>query len=255
MDLRSTYLAFAMFGATLLGWRSFYGAGEFPSAGIACLLLLAALSLIGGYRIAIQRRRALLSAAIEPGSPVTGVLTGRMGASFAAIAGTSATLPITAYFALTASDQEIYLAAAAAAWIIVVSLVIERLSWSHLRPRYRMSVVGPTALGIAALPMLALVMAFAFWVLPVPAYAQTPVLAEALSSALEGLPRHHQLAFEVLSVLRIADVFIYWLLAQDGFRAGLPVFLFLVKGAVIYLSIAKLAFDCRAAMMRSEEQA
>jgi len=255
MDLRSTYLAFAMFGATLLGWRSFYGAGEFPSAGIACLLLLAVLSLIGGYRIAVQRRRALLSAAIEPGSPVAGVLTGRMGASFAAIAGTLATLPITAYFALTASDQEIYLAAATAVWIIVVSLVIERLFWSHLRPRYRMSVVGPAALGIAALPMLVLVMAFSFWVLPVPAYAQTPVLAEALSSALEGLPRHHPLAFEVLSVLRIADAFIYWFLAQDGFRAGLPVFLFLVKGAVIYLSIAKLAFDCRAAMMRSEEKA
>lgn len=253
MDLRSTYLAFAMFGATLLGWRSFYGAGEFPGAGIACLLLLAALSLIGGYRISAGRRRALLSAAIEPGSPVSGLLTGRLGAICAAIAGTSAALPVAAYFAITASDQEIYLAAAAAVWVIVVSLVIEGLAWKHLRPRYRMSVVGPVALGVAALPMLALVMSFAFWVFPVPAYANTPILAEAISSALEGLPRHHPIAFEVLSILRIADAFIYWLLAQDGFRAGLPVFLFLVKGAVIYLSIAKLAFDCRAAMMRSGE--
>jgi len=254
MDLRSTYLAFAISGATFMGWRSFYGEGEFPGVGIACLLLLAVLSLIGGYRISAGRRRALLSAAIEPGSPASRYLTGRLGAVCAAIAGTSATLPVAAYFAITASDQEVYLAAAAAIWVLVVNLVIEGLAWKHLRPRYRMSAVEPLALGVAALPMLALVMSFAFWVLPVPAYAHTPVLAGAISSALEGLPRHHPLVFEVLSVLSIADAFIYWLLAQDGFRAGLPVFLFLVKGAAVYLSIAKLALDCRAAMMRRGER-
>ncbi|MEX3314394.1 hypothetical protein [Sulfitobacter sp. PS-8MA] len=181
------------------------------------------------------------------------VLTGKMGSTMAAVMGTAGTLPIAAYFAITASGPEILLAGVAGAWVLLVSLVAERASWVHLRPHFRLSVVGPATLGVAVLPIIGLAMGFAFWVLPVPAYAQTPALSGAISAALEGLPRHHALAFEVLSVLRIADAFIYWLLAQDGFRAGLPVLLFLFKGAVIYLSIAKLTFDCRVALMRSEE--
>ncbi|MEX3314395.1 hypothetical protein [Sulfitobacter sp. PS-8MA] len=54
MDLRSTYLAFVFFAATLLGWRGFYGVGEFPGLGLGCLGLLGILSLVGGYRVALR---------------------------------------------------------------------------------------------------------------------------------------------------------------------------------------------------------
>lgn len=254
MDKRSTYLAFGMFCATLLGWRGLYGEGDFPQAGMASLAILGLVSLVGGYRISVRRRRAFLSAALEPDSQLSTVLTGRMGASLAALLGTAATLPVVAYFALTASEPELYLAAGAAAWAVAMTLLIERLTARHFRQRYRMSAVVPIAIGIAAAPVVLLAMAFAFWVLPIPAYAEASALPDAISAGLEGLPRHHPLVFEAMSVLRVADASIYWVLAQDGFRAGLPVLLFLLKGAVVYLSVAKLAVDCQAALLRREDR-
>lgn len=253
MDMRATYLGFGFFCATLYGWRELYGEGANPEFGTLCLLLAGVVSLIGGYRISVRRRRALLSAALEPQSGLRGVLTGRMGAILTAVVGTGATVPIVAYFALTASDPELYLAAAAAAWAIAISLLLDRIGAAHFRPQYRMSVTAPLAVGVAAIPVVAAAMSFSFWVLPLPDYAQAAQLPDAIAAALAGLPQHEPIVFEILSALRVADAFVYWLLAQNGFQAGLPLFLFLLKGAAIYLSVVKLAIDCQAALTRGEE--
>ena len=247
MRILPTLTAFFAFCLFLLGWRLLYPTDAYDMAGMVCLGALALLSLSGGYRVALGRQRALISASVEPESGLRNILSGRLGAAFRAIAGTATAIPVAAYVALAATGPELLLAAAAAAWAVAMALLADGALARHLRPEYRMSLVASAAIWVAAVPVVAVAVWFSYSVLPIPDYALLPSLPEVLRAAVSGLPRQHPVIFEVLTALRSLDAATYWVLDRQGFQATLPLLLFLLKGAVAYVSITKVAVDCQTA--------
>jgi hypothetical protein len=244
-----SYLSFLLLSAALLGWRAFYSEVGTTWIGVGCLAVVALISLTGGYRIALGRRQAFLNAALEPGSSLSKLLTGRIGAAVAAILGTAASLPVAAYLLLTGLWVEVALAFAGAAWVVAMVLLFDRLWLDQLRPRYGMSIISSVAIGVSAVPAIGLAMAFYYFVLPVPDFARTDELREALALGVAEFPRHHPWVFEVMSAIRSVDAFVYWVLDKNGYQAALPLTLFLLKSAITYVSVVKLAADWQAAFM------
>lgn len=245
--------AAALFAALLTAWRLLYRGADTAQAGLAALALLGAISLLGGYKTALAGRRAMLDAALERGTRLRGLMTGRAGAALSALLATGAALPPAAYFALGCSLREFRLVLALGAGLALLVLLFDALARGRIRVPLRLAVLGPQVVILAGLSFGAVHMALAYLVLPLPAYLLQPTLASALQSAVAGLPAHHDWIYAPLAAMRMIEALGYWLVTQDWALQGPAVVLFLLQGAAVYLSLAKLALDALALLLPGRE--
>ncbi len=247
MNIFPTLIALACYVGGLLTWRSLYPDPNTTALGLVALGALLLAGMVGGIRLSVQRRRAFLAMALEDKSWFRHVLSGRFTATVTnAVSGVVIGLAL-AYHLLVASAAEVYLAMSLGVSIACAFLVLNVISARHVRPLYRASLFAPFLILPTSSVFVAVHFLLARNVIPLPPYLDAPGgLAGVLAAAQAELPRHHQMVFEALAALRAVEATAYWLLAQADFAPAAPVALFLLQGALVHVSLAKLAVDLQA---------
>jgi len=114
------FLALGAYCAGLLAWRYSYPNPDLATFGLVILCALAFAAIYGGYKTALQRRRALLSAAIEDGSGLKRLLKGHATAVFASLVSIVVFLPALAYHLLLGHTGELLLSLALGLIVAIV---------------------------------------------------------------------------------------------------------------------------------------
>ena len=212
------------------------------------LTIIAILSFTGSYTVARSVRRTLIAAALEPGTRLRRVMTGRVGAAKRATATTLATVPTLGYVAMTGAMEEVMLAMIAALSTAIALAVVDRQLDGRIRPALRMAISQPSVI----LPLGAVFALLHMWasyaVLPIPSWVAPDLMARTVADGLAALPPTPEPVALAFQAIRAVDALMHWLLAQPAMAGPLPLVLALAKGAAVQIVAAKFAADAAAAV-------
>ena len=209
---------------------------------------MAVLSVAGSYTVARSVRRTLIDAALEPGTRLRHLLTGRIGAGARAAATMLATVPTLGYVAMTGAREELLLVQVAALSTAMALAVADRQLDGRIRPSLRLAILQPPVIVAVGAVFALLHMWVSYAVLPIPHWVSPDLLARTVMGGMEALPTTPQPIALAFQAIRAVDALMHWLLAQPGLDGPLPLLLALLKGAAVQIVAAKFAADCAAAM-------
>jgi len=213
------------------------------------LSILATLSFTGSYAVAVAVRRTLIAAALDPGTRLRRLVTGRIGAAARAAATALATVPTLGYVAMTGARQEVLLVVIAAMSTAMALAVADRQLAGRIRAPLRLAILRPAVIVSLAAVLAPLHMWVSYAILPIPHWVAPDRLARTVADGLAALPPAPWPVAPAFQAIRAVDALMQWLLAQPALGGPLPLVLALLKGAAVQGVAANFAADAAAACL------
>jgi hypothetical protein len=226
----------------LLAWSLGY-----PRTEMALLALAMAgfVAVLGGYRAALVRRRALLRAALVPDTWLCRILTGRIHAVLSGLLPVIVVLPGVAYFTLIADRIGWLLLVGLGVFTTVAHLAVVARSRHYLTLAFRPAFSAPLVALLAAILFGGLHAWTTYSHTSLPYWIDEPSLPAMVDAAVAELPHLGSLATEVLSVFRGAEALASWIMKTDGFRSTSVIVYILGYNALVFIGLARLFTDAQ----------
>ena len=221
------------------------------SSAIAIIALLALVFATGVYRAVAQRHAAYTHVALIPGSILSRLMRGRVGAIAASLATVLTTLPTLAYFALTLQAWEASLAllmALASAGLVAAAL---KSFVSQVRPAFRDAYARAAVAWSLGAVFAAVHIGLDFRLTRTPDWCSNGEHFEWIAQALLDLPHGNRWMDELFSLFRGAEASAWCFRLPNGLEWPRIVFILLQSGLVYFglaaliASFQYLAFDMR----------
>lgn len=256
----ATFSGWSGFGAVLLAggalacWRLFYPVSD---AALLLLLVLALMIWRGTFLRVLTRRTIWRNAIWRPGSVLSWLLTGRLGAHIAGLGAAILAVPTLAHYVLGATPMDLAIAATIVLAAGLVQIWLAGAMVSQLRGPLALPMATPAAFWLVGLSGTTALLWVNYTQTAAPAYLDASSMAETIAAAQANLPPRDHTAAQVLAGLRSFEA-ASWRLAQTeinfaGTQFGL-IFL-LIYNAMVAFSLARLGCDAVSAAAQTIPEA